>query len=110
MAKYNLTLQLRRDRVDKVGPLKPIKKVLGYAREVDKLIKDDPLKVYNMEETIPIYLEHQEIAVLWEMLVDNPIEMYPTLRMPGLYFLLSCYTGLRYSDLAQIHESDIIKR
>lgn len=91
--------------------LKPIKKVLRHAREVDHLIKDDPFKVYNIgkEETIPVYLEHQELAILWDMLVDNPVEMYPTLRMTGLYFLLSCYTGLRYSDLAQIHETDIIK-
>lgn len=91
--------------------LKPIKKVLRHAREVDHLIKDDPFKVYNIskEETIPVYLEQYELAKLWDILVNNPLEMHPTLRMTGLYFMLSCYTGLRYSDLAQVHNSNIIK-
>lgn len=91
--------------------LKPIKKVLRHAREVDRIIKDDPFKVYNIskKQTIPTYLEQDELDLLWDKLVDNPVDMHPSLRMTGLYFLLSCYTGLRYSDLAQVHKKDIIK-
>ena len=91
--------------------LKPIKKVLRYAREVQHIIKSDPFKVYNIgkEKTLPEYLETNEIESLWNICVNDSMEIYPTLKFTGLYFLLSCYTGLRYSDLSQIHNKNIIK-
>lgn len=91
--------------------VKPIKKVLRYAREVENLIKSDPFKAYNIskEPTLPDYLEAAEIDLLWDICVKKKMAIHETLRLTGLYFLLGCYTGLRYSDLAQIHKKNIIR-
>lgn len=94
--------------------LKPIKKVLRYAREVDKIIKDDPFKVYNIskEETIPTYLTMDELEQIWDLVVNHPKPLYHyhhSVRIQSLYFLLSCYTGLRYSDLTKIQSGEVIK-
>lgn len=90
--------------------LKPIKKVLTYARDVDHIISTNPFKVYNIAKakTTPTYLTMDELKILWNVVIHDK-KMAGSLYYTGLYILFSCYTGLRYQDLKQIHGGEVIK-
>lgn len=67
----------------------------------EKLIKDDCLKGYRRPryvQTIPDYLTEEEIDKFKAVVDSSTPQRYKT---AGYYFLLSCYTGYRISDLAK---------
>lgn len=84
--------------------IKNIKVVLRYAYENGYTTNDDfkrkEFKVYK-ENVETIYLNEEELTRLYKLeLPDNQAQVRDS-------FLISCYTGLRYSDIARLEKKHL---
>lgn len=64
-----------------------------------KLIVDNPFKTYGgvkYKNPDKVYLTVKELEEFWKVIKE--VELHPTVRLAGLYFLRQCYSGLRISD------------
>lgn len=63
------------------------------------IIVTDPFEEFNRgtyEQTVPVYLKHDECNKLYNLLNDDNIAVI--VKRVTLYFLLMCYSGLRFED------------
>ena len=87
--------------------MRQLKAIVHYAQKL-KIIKEDPLVDIRVKE-IPGQKKHltaTELEVLEKLYKENslPGSLQQTLR----YFLFSCYTALRYSDVVKLKSNEII--
>lgn len=84
-----------------------IKAVLRMAQR-DKLIEDTPFRYVKIKKhaTDIKYLKKEELLKIWNAYIKRDL---PTnLIILARYFLFSCFTGLRISDVKRIKYSDIV--
>ena len=88
------------------GYHKRMKKFINRAISLDILIKN-PYKNFHVrtEDTVKVYLSEKEIEKLEEL--ENIKQIPPHLLRLARFFLFSCYTGLRYSDIKQLRWKDV---
>ena len=77
-----------------------LKQVLNYAVNND-LIDKSPARLIS----IPVYKSTRQFLTIDELKIVESAALYPEEAKRA--FLFSCYTGLRYSDIVNIHFSDI---
>lgn len=68
------------------------------------IIKDNPFKAYdrgNYTQGIPFYLEWDQVLTIHQALRSKPIS--DNIKIAGYYFMLSCYTGLRFGDASRFN-------
>lgn len=86
--------------------LKKLKALVHHAQKKG-LIKEDPLKHLKLKEVVGTkkYLSPEELEILEKLYQHGTLKgsLQQTLR----YFLFSCYTGLRYSDVSILVFSSI---
>ena len=99
----------RNDGCNDAGTLKRISfiaTVLHWAEKYGHL-QSDPFKVYQKPKKINperVWLTMEEISALANMQTDSV-----TLQHVATWFLFSCYTGLRYSDVAAFDQETSIQ-
>lgn len=69
----------------------------------NRIFEVDDFKTFA-EDIENVYLNNSELDILWNL--DN---LSPKLSLVRDVFLIGCYTGLRISDLSQLHKSQIVK-
>lgn len=88
-----------------------LRRMLLIAVKMD-IIPSNPMKEYGnkkYEQKTPDYLEWDEVRQLHEAVKTKPT-FTDHLRLVGYYFLLSCYSGLRYSDAIRFnYDSFVVK-
>lgn len=91
------------------GFFKTIKTYVNRARR-DNLITANPFKSYPIRppRSTRSFLDEKEVALLYQY-YQNP-KCHPTHRCVLQYFLFSCLTGLRISDIAVLQHSNIIQQ
>ena len=82
--------------------IKHLKIILGYAYK-QGYTKNDKFREFKVskEEGDAIYLNENELLILYNL------DLLPTEAQIRDVFLLACYTGLRYSDLARLEKRHI---
>lgn len=83
-----------------------IKSVMNLAINED-LIKETPFKKFKLKKIIGHrdFLNMQELKVIHNFILTTTISKYSN---TGFYFLFSCYTGLRFSDIKQLQYSNVV--
>ena len=72
----------------------------------EKLIQENPFDLFSMPKyTDPhkTYLTKEQVSKIEEFVFNCPDH----LRQPGAWFLISCYTGLRYGDQINFNKNQI---
>jgi len=74
-----------------------------------ELMKNSPFKFYRAKrtETKPIFLSEDEMEVLEELYKTNSLQK--NLQNVLRWFLFSCYTGIRISDIRRVKHENIDK-
>jgi len=88
---------------------KNIRTIVGHAKK-NKVIENNPFDVFtkpSFKEKPRQYLLDEELKAIDDYLVspECPKQFFHC----GTWFLIGCYTGLRYSDMQQFRKSEHIK-
>ncbi len=84
--------------------------MLNRAVKIGGIIQKNPMIDYDRvryKQCIPPYLEWHEVLKLKEQLKTNPA-IKERCRMVGYYFLLSCTSGLRFSDSIRFNYPEFV--
>lgn len=90
-----------------IRKIKQIKAVIHYAQNCG-LLQQDPLAMIKLKEIKghKKFLTAAELQVLQTLFQDKKLDDH--LQSCLQYFLFSCYTGLRYSDIVQLKTTHLL--
>jgi len=90
------------------GNLKFIRMIFNRARDIDKITDHYPFKSFKFKyvENLKIPLSMEEVERLY--LKCKEPSLHPSLQLIGFYFLVGCYSGLRFEDLQRLPSGELI--
>jgi site-specific recombinase XerD len=90
--------------------MKTLRAVFNRAVKVDKITKHYPFSDYKLSYRDPLREHHEleEVELMWKAAYDGKFSAPLTLILK--YYLLGCYTGLRFSDLRRVHDGTVIRK
>jgi integrase/recombinase XerD len=103
---YNQWLAERGDLINtRWKAFKFIRKIFNHAITAG-ITREYPFRHFKAryKQGLRSFLSSAQLQELWQAVQK---EQEPTVRLSGLYFLLSCYTGLRVSDLRRVPQGEL---
>lgn len=88
-----------------------IRTMLNLAVTVGGIIAENPIDKYesaSYQQQIPDFLEWEDVKKLHQIIV-NKTGLTETCRKVGYCFLLSCYSGLRFSDVIRMGYESLVQ-
>lgn len=100
----NIGEKMKRNTVS--GRLKKLRAVFRNAKLKQQLTSENPFDGFKikMEKTNPVYLTQQEI----DAIENHPLGGNESLLRVKDRYLFSCYTGIRFSDLMNLTEKNVV--